>query len=368
MQRLLITGATGFLGGAIGAALIDQPEWPRTLFLVRAENAAEGVERLRRNLAGFGLSPQQLDKLEPDQILCGDLTQVEAFAQDPRLDEIQDVIHCGAVASFSNHPLIWPTNVDGTLALARTLASRGRLRRFLHVGTGMACGTQAPNPVPEDYQILHEDEEHLVEYTRSKSEVERLLAQVPGLPLVVLRPSIVVGHTREGCRPSDSIFWVFRMALALGEFTCAFDQRIDVIPVDYFAQCALHLWRKTALAHNRYHVSAGPERSCSFREIDAALAAATGRAPLSHYREVDFHHLAARAPEFPGIFGPCNRRLMLRAIKLYGYFSQLGLLFDHRRLTGEGLEPPPRFDSYAGRCEITSQDKSIAEQMRADFK
>jgi hypothetical protein len=29
-------------------------------------------------------------------------------------------------------------------------------------------------------------------------------------PLIVARPSIVVGHTRLGCRPSASIFWYYR--------------------------------------------------------------------------------------------------------------------------------------------------------------
>ncbi|MDI7066993.1 SDR family oxidoreductase, partial [Klebsiella pneumoniae] len=49
-------------------------------------------------------------------------------------------------------------------------------------------------------------------YTQCKREDERLLRSTyPNLPLVVVRPSIVVGHTVLGTLPSASIFWVFRV-------------------------------------------------------------------------------------------------------------------------------------------------------------
>ena len=59
---------------------------------------------------------------------------------------------------------------------------------------------------------------------------------------------------------------------------------------------------------------------------------------------------------------------MLRAIRTYGDFSALGMLFENERLHEEGMPLPPRFSSYAGRCEITSQGHTIAEQMRFDYK
>jgi len=60
--------------------------------------------------------------------------------------------------------------------------------------------------------------------------------EVPGLPLIVARPSIVVGHSLYGRGVSSSIFWVFRMARLLEKFTCDLDQHIDVVPVDYCAK------------------------------------------------------------------------------------------------------------------------------------
>ena len=51
--RLLITGATGFLGGAIAAELVDLPAWDDALFLVRAASREEAAERVRKTLTRF---------------------------------------------------------------------------------------------------------------------------------------------------------------------------------------------------------------------------------------------------------------------------------------------------------------------------
>lgn len=366
-SRILVTGASGFLGGAIMAELIQSAHWERCLFLVRAPSAEEGLARLVENLRGFDVPEALTWRLSLGNILCGDLVNADLFAADPRIAEVTHVINCAAIASFGNNPLIWTTNVDSTVAFAECLMERAPLQRFIQVGTAMVCGPDAHSPVFESDEP-GKDIRHLVEYTQSKIEAERRLRQVAGLPLVVARPSIVVGHTQLGCRPSGSIFWVFRMALAMGCFTCEFDEKIDVIPVDFCASAIIALTLKPLLAHDLYHLSAGVDRACSFREIDAAIARATDRPRHDHYRQLNYDALAAMKPHFPDYFGPCNKRIMLRAIRIYGDFAELGLLFDNRRLQNEGIGLPARFDSYAGLCAATSTHQTIAEQMTVDFK
>ena len=364
---LLITGATGFLGGAIMAKIIFSDDWDSALFLVRAATPEAGVERLAENLRNFGLGETSIQRLKPSQVICGDLADVPSFADDVRLGLVDVVINCAAVASFAKHPLIWPVNTVGTVAFAQAVHRHGRLRRFLQVGTAMAVGPRAENPIYETFETA-EDVKHLVDYTASKLEGERMLRGIPGLPLIVARPSIIVGHTQLGCRASGSIYWVFRMGLKMGAFTCDFDERIDVIPVDYAAEALQMLALKSMLKHELYHISAGPEAACSFREIDIAIAPALDRPPIVEYRKLDYEGFSAMQMEFKDIFGPCNRRLMLRAIKLYGAFAGLGMLFDNQRLLAEGMSQPPRFDDYAYLCEDSSRGISIPEQMVTDFK
>lgn len=43
---LLVTGATGFLGGAVIAELVRQARWSSVLMLVRGATPAEGLQRI----------------------------------------------------------------------------------------------------------------------------------------------------------------------------------------------------------------------------------------------------------------------------------------------------------------------------------
>lgn len=368
-MKLLLTGATGFLGGAVLAELLARGRAAEVLLLVRGHSAAEGLARVVDMLELFEVPAAQSSALTADQVLIGDLSDVAAFSADPRLDGVTHVVNCAAIATFSNNPQIWPINVEGTFEFARRMAAVPGLQRFLHVGTAMACGPSRQSPIAESWEIPP-PEEHLVPYTASKGEIEaRLRRELPQLPLVVARPSIVVGHTRLGCRPSGSIFWVFRMALALEAFTCSLDERIDVVPVDYCAGALTDLALKEHLQHDLYHIAAGMTASCSFAEIDAVFAGALGAEPIGErYRIVGQDDLPELAGRFEERIGQCNRRLMVRAMRLYGGFAELNYVFDNSRLLAEGIPPPPRLTDYLPVCVATSQDIPIPEQMHWDFK
>lgn len=201
-ERILLTGATGFLGGSVAAQLIAAGHGANLSFLVRAESRQEGLERLRGNLLMHGVDEADCLALRAEQIICGDFLDTSWLAREtPRLMQVERVINCAAVASFSKNPTIWPVNVDGTFAFADVLSRSKRLKRFLHVGTAMCCGPQRESPISESWEFPAA-EQQLVDYTASKAEIERRMREeLPGLPLVVARPSIVVGHRTLGCQP-----------------------------------------------------------------------------------------------------------------------------------------------------------------------
>lgn len=367
-MTMLITGATGFLGGAVLAEALAGGPADRLLLLVRAAGADEGLRRIHEVLDRFEVPADLRRGLGPESILCGDLSAVGEFADDPRLDGVRTVVNCAALATFSNNPLLWSINVDGTFAFAERMSRVPGLQRFLHVGTAMACGPDLPSPIGESW-AMPPAEEHLVPYTASKAEIERRMHRdLPNLPLVVARPSIVVGHTRLGCRPSGSIYWVFRMGRALEAFTCALSERIDLIPVDWCAQALLLLVAKPALAHDLYHVSAG---SCSprFEDIDRAVADGLGVSPVGdRYRVVDEADMRALVPLIEERLGFGNRRLILRALRLYGGFARLNYVFDNARLIAEGMAPPPPVGGFMALCAATSGNIPLQDQMAWDFK
>ena len=371
--RLLVTGATGFLGGAIAAELVVSPHWAITRFLVRASDRAQGVERIRAALTRFEVAAADLARVSEDQIILGDFRDIDAMFADPanlaQLQTITHVINGAAIATFSNHPQLWPINVEGTFNFARRLSETARLVRFVHIGTAMCVGPDAPVPVPEDY-VPPTTIRHLVPYTETKVVIEeRFKRELPNLPLIQARPTIVVGHSRLGTRPSTSIYWVFRTAQLLEKFTCALTDRIDVVPVDWTARTLVELALKPTLKYRFYHLSAGPQAASTFAELDVAMAKGRGVAPLgAKYRQVSYEELAAMRGEYQARLGPCNPRIMQRAIKLYGVFAALNITFRNDHLIDEGIAPPPPFAQYADVCAATAESSTIAEQMVADFK
>lgn len=370
MPTIFITGVTGFLGSTVLATILRQKTDIDFLVLARGTDVDDALQRVHQALRNLELSEGEIDRVGIRNIVLGDFSDIDSFSDDYRLERITHVINCAAIASFSKNPQIWPINVDGTFAFAQRMAKIKSLKRFLHVGTAMACGPNmvAP-PICESWELAP-TEEHLVPYTASKAAIEQKLRnELPDLPLVVARPSIVVGHTELGCKPSSSIFWVFRMGQALAQFTCALDEKIDVVPVDYCAEALVALTLKNELTHDLYHISAGTESSCTFANIEVALAKGLGIESIGdNYRQIDESDLQRVAEEFETRIGPCNRRLVLRALRLYAGFAELNYVFDNSRLLAEGISAAPLFTDYVGLCGQSTKHLAIQDQMRWDFK
>ena len=369
-RTFLITGATGFLGGAVAVAALRAGYGPKLRLLVRGSSEGTPAMRLFNNLRRLGATEAELSSLGQDFMLEADLGRKDAFKGHPLLKPVERVIHAAALPTFSHNPQIPAVNVEGTLALAHAL-NRDRIERFLFVGTAMAVGpSRLRGSVIEESTELGSDQDHLVPYTASKAEAERRLrVELPDLPLVIARPSIVVGHTELGVSPSQSIFWVFLVGHMLGAFTCDLTDSIDVVPADWCAGALLQLATRDFLEHDLYHVSAGKHSSVTIEALDKALAHARRVAPMAAtYRKIDAAGIAKIMPRMREIVPGANRRLLLRAMQLYGGFAELNYVFDSSRLQREGLTASPPFTSYLSRCVETARGIAIADQMKWDFK
>lgn len=81
-ERILLTGATGFLGGSVAAQLIAAGHGANLSFLVRAESRQQGLERLRGNLLMHGVDEADCLALRAEQILCGDFLDTSWLARE----------------------------------------------------------------------------------------------------------------------------------------------------------------------------------------------------------------------------------------------------------------------------------------------
>lgn len=174
-MRIVLTGASGFVGQALLQALESEHE------------VTACVRNLTSALRAFDKrSSMVLARMEPDQdwreILTGQ----------------QLVVHCAARVHMLNdrvtdaHADYQRINVEGTLNLARQAAQAG-VKRFIFLSSIKVNGeySEPGHPLAADDLPAPQDA-----YGRSKLEAEQqllALAQQTGLEVVIIRPVLIYG-------------------------------------------------------------------------------------------------------------------------------------------------------------------------------
>jgi UDP-glucose 4-epimerase len=172
-ERILLTGASGFVGGAVGALLADKG------YAVRA------VSR----------EPVRLDGAFVDRAEWPSSATLPS-AWEGRLDGITHVVHCAGIANAgAAADLLDKVNVEATAALARAAAARCG-GRFIHISSIRAVtGLSHDGVVGDDTPPAPRDA-----YGRSKLKAEEGIRSAFGgdeRP-VLLRPVAIYGQGGGG--------------------------------------------------------------------------------------------------------------------------------------------------------------------------
>jgi nucleoside-diphosphate-sugar epimerase len=192
-MSILITGSTGYLGSLVVATALRETD-DRLVLPVRAPHTADTViARIAREAAAGGhpLGEGDVSRLivvgmpPPERL-------VDLAAPLAALD-VREIIHCAGCVSYFHVRRLQSGNVELTRALV-ALGTQLGVRRFVFVSTAYACGI-VDGPIPE---TLHDRPgSDPTDYTRTKRDAEWLVAR-SGLPFMIVRPSIVIGDSRDG--------------------------------------------------------------------------------------------------------------------------------------------------------------------------
>lgn len=236
-MKILLTGASGFVGGAVLAASQSRGMSVRSVFRSDAPVAAD------------------------------DAVTVSSLAADTdwsvAVSNIDVVIHCAARVHIMHDVEADPlmafraVNVDGTLNFARQSAFAG-VKRFVFVSTVKVNGEGTQPGIPYTDQDAPAPEDA---YGISKAEAEaglRLLSDETGMEVVIIRPPLVYGPGVKG-NFSSLLRWVARgLPLPLGSATT---NRRSLVGLDNLVDLILTCIDHPKAANQTFLVSDGEDLS-----------------------------------------------------------------------------------------------------------
>jgi nucleoside-diphosphate-sugar epimerase len=176
-MKVLVTGASGFLGGHVAELLSKRGDSVRAL--VRSTSN-------RKHLQG----------LPNVELFEGGIEEVERVRE--AVDGVDAIVHAAGLVKARSTDEFFAVNVGGTsnLVQAARTASRAhpnKIKRFVFVSTLVACG-----PSPDGSPVPVDQETPVNAYGRSKLAAEKVvLSAKDEIPVVVLRPGAIYGP-RDG--------------------------------------------------------------------------------------------------------------------------------------------------------------------------
>jgi dihydroflavonol-4-reductase len=249
--RVLVTGATGFVGANVARLLLERGAEVRAL--VRAGSD-------RRNVEGL-----------PVELAEGDLRDAEAVRR--AVKGCQRVFHVAADYRFwvRNPRELYDSNVAGTRNVMEASRAEG-VERVVHTSTVGTIGLGAL-PRPCDETTPFAPGQLTSHYKRSKLEAERLVLEhaARGLPVVVVNPSAPVGPWDVKPTPTGRMLVDF----ARGKLPAYVDTGLNVVHVRDVAEGHL-LAAERGRIGERYILG---HQNLTLAEILAELGRILGRPP-----------------------------------------------------------------------------------------
>jgi thioester reductase-like protein len=237
-RRVLLTGATGFLGRWIANTLLLDSS-AAIVCLVRGESH-EIAERLRTALASTGVDRTQFE--HRITVVRGDLAKPHLGMSGSEFDavasSIDAVCHAGATVNWVRpYDALKGSNVNGTIELLKLAARYSTPFHFVS-SLSVCYSTTAALRVDETYDPLPDIGGLHLGYAQSKVVAEALVRDAGrrGLPIAVYRPSLISGHSGSGAFNRDDI--IARVITGCVRMGVApdLDWSLDCVPVDVAAE------------------------------------------------------------------------------------------------------------------------------------
>jgi len=366
-MKIFLTGATGFLGGELLVQLSKRKDISKIYCLVRGFDITDASARLERV---FNLHNDHFDRAKiipvTGNLYDEDLT--EQLVANKELRQVDTIIHSAANTSFSRiyNDVVEQVNVEGLRKLLLWARQLPKLSTFLYIGTATICGKDIKAREIFEHESPNIHVNHLVRYTYTKMKGELMLHDyLPEEKILVARPSIIMGDSRNVIPRSPVILWALATVNALRLCTFNANAQLDIIPVDYCSEAIIKLLF-CKRNHQVYHISAGIQSATTpaliFKVIDQHFQEAptfkfVHRSLLDQMKKWSKGalHFNNELFQYPGYLDYWERffqdkknlRIILAGLEPYVGFIELEQLFSNKKLlTDTGLEAPVPAHEY----------------------
>jgi len=202
MSKVLVTGATGFVGSALVRALLKKGD--EVHVLVRQRHPPYP------NIEGLSVTAHH-----------GDVQYPESLKEAMRGIDI--VYHAAAVYQFfpwwkKKVPAIDKINIEGTRNVLEA-ARRVGVRRLVYTSSIITIGKAKGNALSNE-ETPYQAGQFKSHYARTKYEAERLVLEAAreGVPAVVVNPGVVMGERDSKPTPSGEVILKFLKRIYPGYF------------------------------------------------------------------------------------------------------------------------------------------------------
>ncbi|CAJ1415261.1 unnamed protein product [Effrenium voratum] len=274
----LVTGACGFLGRHVVAALLETGLCSRVFCLVRAADSTSAHRRVEEALRKAGVA--SLDQVEA---VVGDLSQRNfgrSFVEVQRLaNRVTHVFHSAAKVNLTEpFEMMRKDNVDSTAHLLE-FCSMVRPKPFHHIST---MGVLTPDMLDRQGAVresaplgdirsmpLYGTGDQANGYPQSKWLAEMMVFEAArqGLPAFVHRPGLIGGHSKTGASAQDVFFHFLSDVLQLRRLPAMEGDKFNLTPVDWVAKAIVHVaLREEGVSGSVFH-PAVPHNAITIAEL-----------------------------------------------------------------------------------------------------
>lgn len=258
---IFMTGGTGVLGQDLIKEMLQRSDCEIAL-LARAKNRTTHADRVRKMLSAIRIHDGDHSRIH---VLEGDVTRPAFGLQKKDLEFLEKnckvFYHIAALTALNGtEKECQQINVGGTqnaLELAWDLRRKGKLERFVYFSTAFVAGSVWDYCSLEDGLPERPGFANYYESSKYQAESKVREAMGQGLPVTILRPSIVVGHSETGEVSDFNVIYPFIKLFAHGMLTqipTRLENTFNIVPIDFVIKSTCAIMKDPRSLNRAFHI------------------------------------------------------------------------------------------------------------------